>query len=297
MRRDLDIRPLRTLVTIVDTGGFRRAAENLNMSQPAVSQHIRRLEGIVGEPIFREKGQQLKLSAIGEELLRHARQLVHANDELVLHLGARQSGNRMSLGVCEALAGIAPDLLGEFHEHIPPPRLRMYTGPRAELSARLGEGNMDAILSVGYPVTPADQVIGHVAFRWFGNVHLLERESLPIAVYASRSGPLRQLVENTLAGTSVPWHVIYEGICAQDIVAVSRLGIGASLLFAVAERLWGLPLLPAGYLPEPDSLPVTLTTGPRLARDLAQITLAAAGKVMREYMIEPHDGPSVPRVE
>ncbi|MFF5945654.1 LysR family transcriptional regulator, partial [Streptomyces althioticus] len=54
MRRDLDIRPLRTLVTIVDVGGFRRASKVLSISQPAVSQHIRRLDALIGEPVFRE---------------------------------------------------------------------------------------------------------------------------------------------------------------------------------------------------------------------------------------------------
>ncbi|MEU2867569.1 LysR family transcriptional regulator [Streptomyces mirabilis] len=46
MFRNLDIGQLRTLITILETGGFSRAAERLSLTQPAVSQHIRKLEWV-----------------------------------------------------------------------------------------------------------------------------------------------------------------------------------------------------------------------------------------------------------
>ena len=48
MSRVLDIVPLRSLIAVADAGGFHRAAADLQLSQSAVSQHIRRLEKALG---------------------------------------------------------------------------------------------------------------------------------------------------------------------------------------------------------------------------------------------------------
>ena len=47
----LDIVALRSLLAVADRGGFHRAAEALRISQPAVSQHVRRLENAFGRPL------------------------------------------------------------------------------------------------------------------------------------------------------------------------------------------------------------------------------------------------------
>lgn len=50
MAQVLDIAPLRSLVAVADCGGFHRAAAALHLSQSAVSQHLRKVESVVGEP-------------------------------------------------------------------------------------------------------------------------------------------------------------------------------------------------------------------------------------------------------
>jgi DNA-binding transcriptional LysR family regulator len=288
VRRDLDIRPLRTLVTIVDTGGFRRAADILNISQPAVSQHIRRLEALIGEPVFRGQGQSLELSAVGEELLRYARQMVRVNDELVLRLSAEQRRNRVALGVCETLVGVIPGILDGLQEHVPPLRLTVCTGPDAELSKRMSDGTIDVVLKLGHPLESADCVIGEVACAWFGQQHLLENAPLPIAVFAPRSGPLRQLTEDTLGVASLPWQVVYEGVGVEDVVTVSRSGIGISLLFTAAERLWNLPTIPSGLLPDPiRRLPVVLTIGSRLTAEVGHAIHKTVTSTVADYTLAP----------
>jgi DNA-binding transcriptional LysR family regulator len=57
MSRVLDIVPLRSLIAVADAGGFHRAAADLQLSQSAVSQHIRRLEKALGRPLVEPDGR------------------------------------------------------------------------------------------------------------------------------------------------------------------------------------------------------------------------------------------------
>ncbi|MFC9294999.1 LysR family transcriptional regulator [Streptomyces sp. NPDC057011] len=285
MRRDLDIRLLRTLITIVDTGGFRRAADVLNISQPAISQHIRRLDSLVGEPVFLETGQLLRMSPIGEELLRYARQLVRINDDLVLHLGAAQRRRRLALGICDTLIGVIPDLLAVLKQHVPLTRLAIQTGPGERLAEDLVDGTVDMVLRIGPPQTDADRVAVNLSCDWFGCPDLAEATPVPVVVCASKNAPLRQLTEETLGVSSVAWRTVYEGLGLEDVVTAARSGLGVGLLFSSADRLWRLERVPEGLLPKPDrDFPVTLTMGPRLSGELAGAALDAVRTALSAYV-------------
>src|SRR5437588_12908085 len=69
MYHDLQINRLRALVTVVDLGGFRKAAAALHITQPAVSQQIRQLGTLIKGPVFVSTARQLQLSPQGQELL------------------------------------------------------------------------------------------------------------------------------------------------------------------------------------------------------------------------------------
>jgi LysR family transcriptional regulator, cyn operon transcriptional activator len=67
---------LRAFVTIVDAGGFGRAAARLNVSQPALSRQIRALESTLDVQLFDRIGRRVQLTSEGEDLLRRTRQLI-----------------------------------------------------------------------------------------------------------------------------------------------------------------------------------------------------------------------------
>jgi len=74
---------LRTFVAVVDLGGHTKAGEALGRSQPAISLQMRRLEQLIGAQLLVQEGRNLRLTADGEVLLSHARELVRLNDEVV----------------------------------------------------------------------------------------------------------------------------------------------------------------------------------------------------------------------
>ena len=67
---------LYSLIEIVQTGSFTRAAERLSLTQPAVSQHIRLLEESIGAKIFERSHNELRLTREGELVLRYAKRML-----------------------------------------------------------------------------------------------------------------------------------------------------------------------------------------------------------------------------
>ena len=89
---------LRTFITVIDLGGFTRAGDALNRTQPAISLQVRRLEDLVGSKLILHDGRALKLSDAGVALAAYARQILRLNDEAVTRfhkvnaLGALRAG-------------------------------------------------------------------------------------------------------------------------------------------------------------------------------------------------------------
>lgn len=74
----MDIESLRTFLEVKRTGHFGRAADNLFLTQSAVSARIRQLEDTLGTPLFYRQRNDIRLTPAGERLLRHAETIVGA---------------------------------------------------------------------------------------------------------------------------------------------------------------------------------------------------------------------------
>src|SRR2546423_15041392 len=72
----MEFRQIEYVVGVVEQGGFTRAAEALHVTQPALSEGIRRLESEVGLELFHRVGRRALLSSAGEAFLEPARQVL-----------------------------------------------------------------------------------------------------------------------------------------------------------------------------------------------------------------------------
>ena len=126
----LDFR-METFLTVCRFMNFTRASEKLNITQPAVSQHIRFLEEHYHAKLFRYEGRKLKLTEAGE-ILRNA-SLTMMHDEQSMQ-------NRM----------IAGKILKKYMDQYPDAKIRMIVENTRELLRRLDEGSIDFALVEGF---------------------------------------------------------------------------------------------------------------------------------------------------
>ncbi|MFE3442822.1 transcriptional regulator CynR [Nocardia sp. NPDC059180] len=68
-----ELRHLRYLISVAEHGNFSRAAEDLHLSQPTLSQQIKQLERMVGRPLLDRGGRTVRLTDAGAAYVRHAR--------------------------------------------------------------------------------------------------------------------------------------------------------------------------------------------------------------------------------
>jgi DNA-binding transcriptional LysR family regulator len=97
-KKNIPIELLRALVTVVDTRSFTKAADSLQLTQPAISAQIARLSQLLGGTIF-VKGQGLTLTKRGLVVLQYARRLLAMNDELLATVGPNSTPRQLAVGL------------------------------------------------------------------------------------------------------------------------------------------------------------------------------------------------------
>jgi molybdate transport repressor ModE-like protein len=114
-RLDLDSHALRIVRAVADHGSITRAAQVLGYSQPAISQHLKRLEARLGMPVVTRAGRGVRLTEAGRVLARHAGTVTTALDaaagELADLQGLRTGRVRLA-AFPSASSTLVPRLLG-----------------------------------------------------------------------------------------------------------------------------------------------------------------------------------------
>jgi DNA-binding transcriptional LysR family regulator len=90
---------LRAFISVIDLGGYTRAANALGRTQPAISLQMKRLEELLDSTLITHEGRGLKLTEEGEALAVFARQLLRLNDEAVAKLKGRSARGLLRVGL------------------------------------------------------------------------------------------------------------------------------------------------------------------------------------------------------
>ena len=117
----LTLRQLQCFSAVAKNRSFTRAAEELHLTQPAVSMQVRQLEQQAGLPLTEQFGKQLHLTEAGEEVYRYARSILGEVEEMgsVLDRLKGFAGGRLRIAAISSANYFAPKLLGTFHERFP----------------------------------------------------------------------------------------------------------------------------------------------------------------------------------
>ncbi|MEW4447407.1 hydrogen peroxide-inducible genes activator [Qipengyuania sp. JC766] len=144
------LKQLGMFVRLAETGNMGEAATALNLTQPALSQQLRKLEDRLGLRLFERVPKGLQLTPSGRELLAGARAVlsaVHDFEEAADRLAARPAG-AIRFGVTPTLGPyLMPRVIRRLHQRYPELRIFMREGIPAIHQAELAAGELDMVLS------------------------------------------------------------------------------------------------------------------------------------------------------
>ncbi|MDP2169883.1 MAG: LysR family transcriptional regulator [Thiobacillus sp.] len=150
--KHVTLRQLKVFESVARHLSFSRAAEELHLTQPAVSMQVKQLEEQAGLPLTEMIGKKVFLTQAGEEVARHARliaqQLREAGEAIDALKGVR--GGTLSLGVISTAKYFAPRLLAEYRRRQPGIELRLGVYNRATVLRKLSENEIDLAI-MGQP--------------------------------------------------------------------------------------------------------------------------------------------------
>jgi DNA-binding transcriptional LysR family regulator len=145
---NVTLRQLSLFESVARNLSFTRAAEELHLSQPAVSMQIRQLEESVGLPLFEKFGKQVSLTEAGIEVYHYSqginRYLIEMEEVLVSLKGLNRG--HLHVAVASTVNYFAPRLLAAFHRRYPGIDLELDVTNRERLIQQLVANSVDVVL-------------------------------------------------------------------------------------------------------------------------------------------------------
>lgn len=142
---------LHTLLAVVDLNSFTRAARQLCLTQPAVSQHIKKLEKELGIKIFNRVGSKLKPTNEGQLLIRFARRSIALSQGLKQSIqDERRQIRRLTVGITHtAESNAVAEVLGKYSVENPGTRITIITDTISNLYNMLKNYELDLAVVEG----------------------------------------------------------------------------------------------------------------------------------------------------
>lgn len=242
MGQVLDIVALRSLVAVADCGGFHRAATTLRISQSAVSQHVRRLEKVIGRPLVRRSGRQAEFTTDGRLLLVEARRILAAHDEAVRRLIVDEQAI-VAVGTTEHAAELVlPALTTALGALRPAREVRFRIDRTARLTEAVDQGALDLAVFMAEAASERGVPLGALPLAWYAASGWEPPQAgrpWPVVAVEEPCVLRRRAIESLTARGQESYVVCDAGYLAGVVDAV-RAGLGVALIARTATAPEGL---------------------------------------------------------
>ena len=243
--KNATLRQLKVFDAVARHSSFSRAAEELHLTQPAVSTQVKQLGTHAGLPLFEQIGKKIYLTPAGVELLHHGRAIIRqfreAEEAMAQLKGV--SGGKLNVAVISAGDYFFPRLLAEFMRRHPGVTLNLAVHNREELLHQMADNLTDLAIMVR-PPRGTDTVSVSFAPHPYVIVAapdhpLARRQRIPLAVLARESFVVREKGSDTwnsmeeAFGRRLPkLNITMEITSTETIKQAVIAGMGVSLLSA-----------------------------------------------------------------
>ncbi|MGA7267528.1 MAG: LysR substrate-binding domain-containing protein [Aestuariivirga sp.] len=228
---NLDLDLMKTFLAIADTGSFTRAAEEIHKTQSAVSMQMKRLEELLGRPLFARDGRASRFTPDGERLIEYARRLVAINDEAVSAFTRPELTGTVRFGTPDDYADrFLPEILARFSRTHPLVTVDVDCMTSAVLFERVRRSELDlALVTFGCDIR-TDEPVRREPLVWVTSarhsLHLLD--VMPLAL--SHAGcEWRAMVLKALETQGRKYRIAYSSPNSNAVNAAvqSGLAVGA----------------------------------------------------------------------
>jgi DNA-binding transcriptional LysR family regulator len=242
---------LRSFISISGHGSFTKAAEELNLTQPAISAQIKRLQRMVGGDLFFKKAQGVGLTELGSMVESYARRILALNDQIIAIAGHAPKHETVNLGIQNMFAGrVLADVVSEV------PRAGHYRFVCASapvLAEKLKAGYVDLVFMLARSESRRNVLAEwNEPIVWGRSPEMFPVvENEPIPFVGREEGYIDRTVMDALDELDVPYTIVFNASDLSALTAAVEAGIGVLVaprralprsLIVARDRL--LPKLP-----------------------------------------------------
>jgi len=254
MNRNIDVAVARAFLAVIETGSVTLAARQLNLTQGAISQQLRRLEDLGDRPLFVRTGRRIAPTPEAQRLLPPIKQFLAANAGVVAALRQPAFEGEVRFGVpYDIIGSYAPSILRQFGQAFPSIRVTLVCKDTVVLLQELKTGAVDLALTTELGCGKDGETLRSDRLVWIGAragaAHT--RDPLPVSIGAETC-VFRPVAIAALRKARRSWQVVCEvsnmepvrATLEADVAVAPLLGhaIPQSLEIIAADRR--LPRLP-----------------------------------------------------
>ena len=239
LKDSIPISALRAFVAISELGSFTKAAEHLNLTQPAVSLQIKQMERVLGGELFVKKKGGVALSDLGTTVDRLARRMLSLNNQLIGIAGRVALRETIHLGIQCVYAPVVLPRLFQQCRILDNVHYKFDCAHTGELAEKIKSGFVDLTFMIGAS-EPRRNLIDEWTekFVWVRAPHhrsVAEDGTIPFV--ARQDGLMDRAVFKLLDERGIPYRIVFS---ATDIVC----------MYAAVESGIGLMCMPARTVPD-----------------------------------------------
>ncbi len=230
---NLDVDLLRAFAAVSDLGGFTRAADLLLRRQSTLSLQIKRLEEALGHRLLERSSRRVRLTAEGETLMPHVRQMLELNDRIVARLDEPALAGVVRLGTPEDFATThLPHVLARFAQAHPRVQLEVTCDLTLNLMARFRRDDFDLVLVKREPARSDRGVrVWREPLVWVAAERLaLPEEGILPLVLSPPPCVYRKRATDALGAARRSWRVTYSCASLAGQHAAVKAGLGITVL-------------------------------------------------------------------
>jgi DNA-binding transcriptional LysR family regulator len=257
MSINCEILDLRAFLSVIELESFHRAAETLNLSQPALSRRIQKLEMAIGAPLLERTTRHVSLTALGAELIPLVRRMLEEFDGslfVVRDVGVNRGGLVTIACLPTAAFYFLPTVIKQFNQEYPNIRFRILDLPATEGLQAVSRGEVEFGINIMGTSDP-DLTFDRLAEDPFvlaarkdhplaerSQVGWAELEPYPL-ITVHRSSGNRTLLDAALAKSNIKLRWFYEVTHLSTSLGLVEAGLGISVLPQMATPQGEHPFL------------------------------------------------------